>query len=204
MEQFINGNNVQFDWLKSQIQERLMTFKDVSLPASCTPNRCRLGFEFTQANGYKLYIDKNISFAGNHAGFAALLARGEASFRTCDDMMAFVKGLACLYSPQQQQSDPLSLTYPVVSPHGRPMTFSFKYEKVGSILTGSIWRAFIVNSPGYGSRSTSASDTHRLTNSDGRLYVCWKPEPRRLDEITEVSKMWAKATAKYIDTGVFS
>ena len=203
MKRFTSGDSEQFDWFRSQIQERLMIFKNVSLPVSCTPNRCRLGFEFTQSNGYKLYIDKNISFADNHAGFATLLSRGEASFSTYDDMMAFVKGLGCLFDTPQQQGDPLSLTYPVTSPHGRPMTFSFKYEKAGSILTGSIWRAFIVNSPGYGSRSTSANDTHRLTNSDGRLYVCWKPEPRRLDEITEVSKMWAKATAKYIDTGVF-
>jgi len=75
MKKFINGNNVQFDWLKSQIQERLMTFKDVLLPDLCTPNQCRIGFEFTQANGYKLYIDKNISYTGNHAEFAALLVK---------------------------------------------------------------------------------------------------------------------------------
>ena len=143
--------------------------------------------------------DKNISFAGSHTGFAALLSSGEASFSTYDNMTEFIKGLGCLFDgPQQQQSDPLSLTYPVVSPHGNHINFEFKYEK-----HGSVWRAFIVNIPNYGSRATGSLETHRHQNTDGRFYICWEPEPQRLDDITHVSKMWAKATAKYIDTGVF-
>jgi hypothetical protein len=37
--------------------------------------------------------------------------------------------------------------------------------------------------------------------NDGREYVCWEPEPTRLEDIVAVSKMWAEATANYIDTG---
>jgi len=206
MMQFINGNNTQFDWLKNQIQEALITFNDVSLPASCTPNRCRMGFEFTQENGYKMYIEKNISFSGNHPGFRALLTRGETSFNSYEDMIMFIRGLGSLYNtpcgislfgnPQPQYHDNNTLNYTVTSPRRRQMNFTFKYEKIGSI-----WRAYIINSPSYGSRSTGAHDTHRL--NDGRYYVCWSPEPTRLDEITQVSKMWADATAKYIDTGRF-
>jgi len=220
MLQFINGNDTQFSWLRSQIQDATMIFNDVSLPTSCNPSRCRLGFEYTHANGFKLYIDKNISFSGNHPEFRSLLATGEMSFNNYEDMKVFVRGLAYLFtttqnvvgahprsflstffptpSPVSQPTYPYILTYPVTSPRGNRMTFSFKYE-----LHGPIWRAFIVNSPSYGSRSTSPGTIHRLTHTDGRYYVCWQPEPQRLDQITEVSKNWAEATAKYIDTGVF-
>jgi len=232
MKRFVNGNSVQFNWLRSQIQEALQTFAEVELPDSCIPNRCRIGFEFTQTAGFKLYIDRNILYAGNHAGFRDLLSRGEASFNTYDNMIAFVRGLSCLFnsdtihttppSPPQQPSDifsffrrtgqsrsnpipptipagdQLSCTYPVTSPRGNRMNFEFKYEK-----HGSVWRAFIVRSPSYGSRSSGAGDTHRLTHGDGRRYVCWTPEPQQLDQIKEVSKQWADATARYIDTGTF-
>ena len=122
-------------------------------------------------------------------------------------MVAFIKGLSSVYnspissptfvSPQPQQVNSNFLDYAVTSPHGHRYNFRFEYKKVGSV-----WRAYIVNSPSYGSRSSSAGTVHRL--NDGRDYVCWKPEPTRLDDITQVSKNWAKATANYIDTGVFS
>jgi hypothetical protein len=97
---------------------------------------------------------------------------------------------------QPEQANNNTLSYTAISPRGSRYNFTFKYERVGSI-----WRAYIINSPSYGSRSTGAHDTHRL--NDGRYYVCWTPEPQRLDEITQVSKLWADATAKYIETGVF-
>jgi hypothetical protein len=151
-----------------------------------------------------MYIDKNISFSGNHVGFRALLSNGETSFSTYDSMVAFIKGLGCLYNignigifnlPPTLPGDN-TLNYSVNSPRGRK-DFTFKYEKVGSI-----YRAFIINCPSYGSRATGLHDTHRLTDN-GRYYVCWTPEPTRLDDITQVSKLWAEATAKYIDTGRF-
>jgi hypothetical protein len=202
MQRFINGDNTQFDWLRSQIQEALMTFQDVTLPDSCTPNRCRLGFEHTQANGFKLYIDTNIAFSGNNPGFRVLLANGEASFRTYDEMVAFVRGLGCLFVSQQQpHNPPLSLSCSVTSPHGNHMTFSFQYEKCWSFWRGSFWRAFIVNSPSYRSRSSSGYVTHRISTIGGRYYICWDPPPKELDQMIEISKLWAEATAKYIDTG---
>jgi len=206
MMRFINGNNTQFEWLRNQIQNALYIFNDVSLPSTCSPNRCRIGFEFTQEKGYKMYIDKNISFTGDHAGFKALLSRGEASFGSYEAMIVFVRGIGSLfniptslnlfYNIQPQQVDNGFLNYTVMSPRRHRYNFTFKYEKVGSI-----WRAYIINSPSYGSKPTDAHSTHRL--NDGRYYVCWTPEPQRLDEITQVSKMWADATARYIDTGRF-
>jgi len=232
MQQFINGDDAQFEWLRSQIQEATMIFNDVSLPDTCTPDRCRIGFEYTEANGFKLYIDKSILFTGEHPNFAEWLANGETSFDTYDDMIEFIKELGTLFENSQQlqsdpsppqddllkshnvpsqsqsnflqpqndssqpQSDPLSLTYSVTSPLGNHMTFSFKYEKVGTI-----WQAFIVECPDYGPRSTSNHATQRITHTDGRHYISLPPGLQKLDQITEISKMWAEATAKYIDVG---
>jgi hypothetical protein len=53
MMQFINGNETQFTWLRNQINEALYIFNNVNLPESCFPDNCRIGFEFTSANGYK-------------------------------------------------------------------------------------------------------------------------------------------------------
>jgi len=98
MRRFIDGNSGQFEWLRDQIQGTLYTFNDVSLPCACTPNSCRMGFEFTPANGYKLYIDKNISFTGSHEEFRQLLDTGEASFESYETLIGFLRGLNILYT----------------------------------------------------------------------------------------------------------
>ena len=214
MQQFINGNDTQFRWLKNQIQEALYIFNNTQLPATCSPSTARIGFEYTAANGYKMYIDNGITFTGNHTGFSSLVANGEATFGSYEAMVAFVRGLGSIYNtsaagtsiftparvpastPPSQQTNPHILDYTAVSSRGNRYNFRFQYGQVGSV-----WRAYIVSSPSYGSRSTGAHDTHRL--NDGRYYVCWTPEPTRLDQITAVSKRWANATANYIDTGSF-
>jgi len=93
------------------------------------------------------------------------------------------------------QSNYMTLRYQVRSPKGNLMTFVFRYQYVGST-----WRAYIVSSPSYAWRSSSLHCTHRLTDSNG-YYICWNQNIQRLDDITTVSKMWAEATAKYIDYG---
>jgi len=88
-------------------------------------------------------------------------------------------------------------SFNVTSPHGKQMTFVFKYKYVDSS-----WRAYIVTCPGYGSRSTNLGDTHRYyDNSRNLFYVCWTVRLTNLEQITEVSRMWATATARYIDIG---
>jgi len=202
MQRFINGDKTQYDWLRSQIQETTMIFNDVFLPTSCTPNRCRIGFEYTQANGYTLYIDKNITYAGDHKGFSALLSRGELSFYTYDDMIAFIVGLQCLFDADTEtQNDPLSLTYSLISPLGNNMTFSFKYKKYFSLFHGTVWRAFIIDNPSYRSRSTLSCRTHRIGTITGKYYICWDRAVKELEQMIEISKMWAEVTARYIDTG---
>jgi ATP-dependent Clp protease ATP-binding subunit ClpA len=100
VKRFIDGSDQQFEWLRDQIQGALYIFKDVSLPRTCTPNICRLGFEYTPTNGYKAYIDKEIAYSGNNAGFRDFLANGEASFESYDNLIEFFRGLDCLYSEQ--------------------------------------------------------------------------------------------------------
>ena len=195
MQQFINGNETQFRWLKNQIQESLYIFNDTQLPATCSPSVARIGFEYTAANGYKMYIDRGITFTGNHTGFSNLVVNGEATFGSYEAMTAFIKGLGSIYNAQA--NDGQFLNYTATSSRGNKYNFRFEYRQAGSG-----WRAYIINSPSYGSRATGLRDTHRLTDN-GRHYVCWVPEPSRLDQMTEVSKLWAKATVDYIETGIF-
>jgi hypothetical protein len=143
-----------------------------------------------------VYIDRGIFHLGDHSGFNSLISNGEKSFSSYEEMVAFIKGLSSLFNTvnQPQQTNSSILNHIVTSPRGNKYTFTFKFEK-----TGSKWRAYIVNSPSYGSRSTSALDTHRHYN--GRHYICFEPEPELLEDMVNISKEWAKCTAKYIDTG---
>jgi hypothetical protein len=90
-----------------------------------------------------------------------------------------------------------SSTYVAISPKGRRMTFQFKYSYVALS-----WRAYIISSPSYGNRPTDLHYTHRhYDNSKNLYYVCWTVKLSRLSEIEEVSRVWARETAKYIETG---
>lgn len=64
------------------------------------------------------------------------------------------------------------------------------------------YRAYIVDQPSYRGRPDGANRVHRLRDQHG-YYVCWDPEPRRADDLLKVMRVWAEATAVYIDTGQF-
>ena len=229
MREFIFGDKALFNRIKKQIKnQKLIVYDDVRLPMSCSPNRSRLGFGYTSENGYKLYIDNGITYLGCSAAFGSLVSRGEASFDSFEDMVSFFTCLRSFCSPvgfvsaarqrpfrdigrlaerwdpitmppavrQPQRESSYKLDHTVISDDFKIYKFRFSCEQVGPV-----WRAYIERCPSYGFRSTQESVVHRL--NDGRDYVCWKPEPKRLDEITQVSKMWAEATAKYIETGRF-
>lgn len=67
--------------------------------------------------------------------------------------------------------------------------------------SGGTYRAYIVTQPSYGSRATGAHDTHRLTDSGGRTYVCWTRSLRSEADARAVAAAWADATQEYIRTG---
>ena len=105
MRRFIYGNDGQFEWLRRQIEGALYIFNDISLPGECAPSACRLGFEFTPEAGYRLYIDKNIAYAGRNGRFRDLLTEGEAAFETYDALVAFIRGLASLYKDSSEAGE---------------------------------------------------------------------------------------------------
>jgi len=90
-----------------------------------------------------------------------------------------------------------SLRYTTKSTYGSKMKFVFRY-----IYVDTSWRAYIVSSPGYGYRSTSMGDTHRYYDTGRSMhYVCWTQPLTRFADVVEISKVWARETAKYIATG---
>jgi hypothetical protein len=73
--------------------------------------------------------------------------------------------------------------------------YKFSFEQVGSV-----WRAYILHQPSYGSRGTGLHATHR--RSDGnRYFVCWEPEPTSYAALRTICDQWARRTERYIKSG---
>jgi hypothetical protein len=90
-----------------------------------------------------------------------------------------------------------SLRYTATSPRGRRMEFVFRY-----VYVGESWRAYIVSSPGYGYWSADPHATHRYYDSSRNMhFVCWTHRLLKFADAVEVSQLWARETAKYIETG---
>lgn len=70
-------------------------------------------------------------------------------------------------------------------------------------LPGSRYRAYITHQPSYGSRPSGSATVHRLMDRHG-YYICWVPEPRTVDELIKVMRVWAEATVGYITAGTFA
>lgn len=82
--------------------------------------------------------------------------------------------------------------------------FRFDYQKVYTLRRPhGEWRAYIEHSPGYGNRSTSLHDTHRLRDtSNGKCYVCWTEPLETFEDCQAVSRVWAQNTKNYIEHGI--
>ena len=90
-------------------------------------------------------------------------------------------------------------TYTITSPFGTKMSFKFKYVYINSSYG---WRAYIIGCPSYGYRPTDLHSTHRYYDENrGLYYVCWTVGLGRIEDMIEVSQLWARLTAKYIDYG---
>ncbi len=75
--------------------------------------------------------------------------------------------------------------------------YAFSIERHGN----NTYRAYIVSQPSYGSRDTGPHETHRLTDSAGRQYVCWTRPLRSEADARGVAAAWADASQEYIRTG---
>lgn len=68
---------------------------------------------------------------------------------------------------------------------------------------GNAWRTHIVAQPAYAGRPTDANATHRLGLGTANPYICWTPEPTSEGHATDVARLWAEGTQRYIDLGSF-
>lgn len=94
MLRFINGDDSQWQWLRGQIQGALLSFENIELPSTCRPQVVRIGFEYTPATAYILFIQKGIVYTGANPVLAAFFEQGQKSFETFDDMRNFIVSLA--------------------------------------------------------------------------------------------------------------
>ena len=80
---------------------------------------------------------------------------------------------------------------------------TFDYQFLFEEQMNGTWLAYIERQPPYRGRSEGANETHRLTSSDGRKYICWTNPPQSLEGMRTVAALWADSTQTYIRTGVF-
>lgn len=99
MREFAFGTDQQYGLLAYEISDgRCHVYKNCSLPDSCTPASCRLGFE-KNGNGCIAYIDRGITTTSSDPRFAAFLQEGRAEFASMQDLAAFFRSLQPLFSP---------------------------------------------------------------------------------------------------------
>lgn len=85
----------------------------------------------------------------------------------------------------------------VIRWHGQEFTFALVR------LPNRVCRAYIVSQPGYLGKPTGLGSTHRLTDTLGRKYVCWTPEPLDPNHMAGALTLWVAATCRYRETGTF-
>ena len=104
MREFVFGSDQQYRWLENLINDgRCHVFNNCTLPDSCTPSHCRLGFEKADAV-YVAYIDRGISTTSGKQSFAHFLQNGEAKFTCMEDMMEFFRSLKSLFDATNIQA----------------------------------------------------------------------------------------------------
>lgn len=78
-----------------------------------------------------------------------------------------------------------------------------KFEFALVRFSDRVCRAYILDQPGYLGQATGLGSTHRLTDSLGRKYVCWTPEPRDADQMATAVALWVAGTCRYRESGHF-
>ena len=62
------------------------------------------------------------------------------------------------------------------------------------------YRCYIVRTPSFRGRSTSAHTIHYLTDSAGK-YICFTAKINKLQQAQTLCRTWADQAQKYIETG---
>lgn len=77
-------------------------------------------------------------------------------------------------------------------------SFKFSLEKIDSC-----YRCYIECIPSFRGRDTSNYQYHILTDSlSNRPYICWTGRVVYAEQAKKLSRNWADATQKFIDTGI--
>jgi hypothetical protein len=105
----------------------------------------------------------------------------------------------CSVAFRNTSNRPLLSVLPITTIRWRGYRFEFALVH----LSSGVCRAYIVSQPGYLGQASGLGSTHRLSDSLGRKYVCWNPEPRDADQMAAVLALWVAATCRYRETGVF-
>lgn len=97
MKEFAFGTAQQFAQLDIMISDsQCHVYNNCTLPASCTPDHARLGFE-KAGKIYIMYIDRGISTTSANPDFIRFLQLGEARFNCLVDMIDFLHSLQPLF-----------------------------------------------------------------------------------------------------------
>ena len=97
MKEFSNASIPDFKDLDSILDDGMLhVYKNRMLPAGCSPDHARIGFE-KQGNIYKLLIDSGIESDVDNDDFKFFISRGEVKFSSLDDMISFFRSLLPLF-----------------------------------------------------------------------------------------------------------
>ena len=98
MKEFVNGTAAQFAALDSELNRgNFYKYANRQLPACCTPSVACLWFS-KKDQIYRIQIEEGITTTANNADFRAFLEKGEIKFVCLEDMAAFLRSLAPLFS----------------------------------------------------------------------------------------------------------
>lgn len=98
MREFAFGTDQQYIWLENFISDgQCHVFNNSVLPDTCTPNRCRLGFEKTDGT-YIAYVDRGISTTSDNKDFVRFLQQGESRFVSMNEMAEFFRSFQTLFT----------------------------------------------------------------------------------------------------------
>ncbi|MDX2356150.1 hypothetical protein [Dietzia sp. PP-33] len=100
---------------------------------------------------------------------------------------------------QRTSTLPLLCVLPTTTIHWHGQKFVFALVR----MANGVCRAYIIQQPNYMGRLTGLGSTHRLTDTFGRGYVCWEPEPRDANQMSGALALWVAATCRYRESGVF-
>ena len=193
---FANTPDYEYDYLKEQINASAehnasYIFNDIQLPRGCSPRRISLSFSCVNGT---YYLDAAPHFTAPHSLGALydLAIHSCEHFPDFEHMKAFLRSLSA-ERPPTVNPDFMFLEY-LTKDHSH--NFKFQFVKRGK----QDWRIYIRSTIEYGSRDSSSSSAHWLSDSDGR-YICWNTPIKSYDAARSVACCWSEVTAYYIAHG---